>query len=196
MGNNRIKSARQTGRGLLFKLLLGGIAILSMGLLAAGNSSAETTVQHANALYFEFLGNTSEMSAGSPKSQQNDPSEGDMFVEGAKLKSSELIEELNTSADNGRITPESHMRDAYLVARLWNVSEEIFSHGIVAYCNELDFMSAQAAPLDQQVRCDDKIFSVDIDDKGIMLLENGKPRIRYELEAGVYALNNIPFLVE
>lgn len=35
------------------------------------------------------------------------------------------------------------MRDAYLVARLWNVSEEIFSHGIVAYCNELDFMSAQ-----------------------------------------------------
>lgn len=57
-----------------------------MGLLAAGNSSAETTVQHANALYFEFLGNTSEMSAGSPKSQQNDPSEGDMFVEGAKLK--------------------------------------------------------------------------------------------------------------
>ncbi|SDQ23935.1 hypothetical protein [Pseudovibrio sp. Tun.PSC04-5.I4] len=196
MCNHRIKSARQTTRDLFSKLLLGGIAILSVGLLTAENSSAETTVQHANALYFEFLGNTSEMSAGSPKVKQNEQNDGGIFIEGAKLKGAELFEELNASADNGRITPESHMRDAYLVARLWNVSEEIFSHGIVAYCNELDFLSAQAAPLDQQVRCDDKIFSVDIDDKGIMLLENGKPRIRYELEAGVYALNDIPFLVE
>jgi hypothetical protein len=167
-----------------------------VGVASKPGAGANAAVAPAGEFAFAFVvgrhgaGGIYPEEAGAPA-----PMRPGTFAEGQVLTGPALVDALSTGSAQGAPGTGSAFKEAELIAHVHDLQTGEISSAVVAMCPTLDFETNVGSPFEQQVVCGKDRFAYAGTSKGIEITRAGETALSFRLEAGLYTLNGVPFLV-
>jgi hypothetical protein len=119
------------------------------------------------------------------------------LVAGQVVRTSDILKGLHraTTTTSGGARDGHAFVNAQLIVRLENISNGEVVEKLVALCPTLDFEQNEGAPFEEEVSCGENRIAYSVTDQGIVVTKDGEIALSYDLSAGAYSLNGVPFLV-
>ncbi|MFB2550345.1 hypothetical protein [Ensifer soli] len=117
----------------------------------------------------------------------------DFVVEGEILSAADIVARGRAKTVDGK--PKGLFSDARLVVDIRNADGTIGLVHEIGPCRSLDLFSVVEDTFPQKASCDGRLYEYSAGETGIVLIRDKQPASFFDLEAGLYAVNGVPFRV-